>query len=56
MPPGTEVDLTIIRDGKKQELTVELEARDASVRPMRRTPSRLATTTPPNVSGSASAS
>jgi len=30
MPPGTEVELTIIRDGKQRKLTVELEARDAA--------------------------
>jgi len=28
-PPGTEVDLTIIRDGKREDVEVELEARDA---------------------------
>jgi serine protease Do len=29
MPPGTEVELTVIRDGKQRKLEVELEARDA---------------------------
>lgn len=29
MPPGTDVDLTIIRDGKRKDIDVELEARDA---------------------------
>lgn len=29
MPPGTEVELTVIRDGKQMKLEVELEARDA---------------------------
>ncbi len=29
MPPGTEVELTVIRDGKQSKLDVTLEARDA---------------------------
>ena len=29
MPPGTEVELTVIRNGKQRKLEVELEARDA---------------------------
>ena len=29
MPPGTEVELTVIRDGKQRKLDVTLEARDA---------------------------
>ena len=29
MPPGTEVELTVVRDGKQRKLEVELEARDA---------------------------
>jgi len=29
MPPGTEVELTVVRDGKRRKLEVELEARDA---------------------------
>jgi serine protease Do len=29
MPPGTEVELTVFRDGKQRKLEVELEARDA---------------------------
>jgi serine protease Do len=29
MPPGTDVELTVIRDGKQRKLSVELEARDA---------------------------
>jgi len=29
MPPGTEVELTVIRDGKQRILEIELEARDA---------------------------
>jgi serine protease Do len=29
MPPGTDVELTVIRDGKRKKLEVELEARDA---------------------------
>jgi serine protease Do len=28
MPPGTEVELTVVRDGKRKKLEVELEARD----------------------------
>ncbi len=30
MPPGTDVELTVIRDGKQRMLTVELEARDGA--------------------------